>query len=186
LGDARFYAFYPATPYFGDRQMNAPKNMLHKDSQCRGFSFVEVMVAVTIIAIVALGTLNFQYQSVKQSRSAEAQTAAAHLGQLLLEDWKSTFGDPGYDATSLGLGFVAPVAPETGDYKITLNNQTFYLQKAEQLAPVSSGGSNPDPVAGITLEQLSVTVTWRKDGGTGAVSGTDPTLTFTTFVRRDS
>jgi len=143
------------------------------------------MVSVAIIIIVALGTLSFQYQSVKLNRSAEAQVTAAYLGQLLLEDWKSTFGDSGYDATSLGLGFVAPTAPETGDYKITLDNQTFYLQKNQQLAPVSSG-SNPDTVAGITLQQLSVTVSWRKDYSSGAVSSSDPILTFTTFVRRDS
>jgi hypothetical protein len=56
---------------------------------------------------------------------------------------------------------------------------------AQQLAPVGSG-TNPDNVAGVTLQQLSVTVSWRKDYGNGAVSGSDPTLTFTTFVRRDS
>jgi len=73
----------------------------------------------------------------------------------------------------------------TGNYKITLDYQTFYIQLAQQLAPVTSG-SNPDPVAGVTLQQLSITVSWRKDFGNGTVSGSDPTLTFTTFVRRDS
>jgi hypothetical protein len=141
------------------------------------------MVSIAIIVIVALGTLSFQYHNVKHSRSAEAQVTAAYLGQLLLEDWKSTFGDAGYDATSLGLGFIAPVLPETGDYKITLDNQTFYLQKAQELVNIPN---NPDPVAGITLQQLSVTVSWRRDYGNGAVSSSDPTLTFTTFVRRDS
>jgi type II secretory pathway pseudopilin PulG len=141
------------------------------------------MVAVAIVVIVALGTLSFQYQSVKHSRSAEAQVTATRIGQLLLEDWKSTFGDAGYDATSLGLGFVAPAFPETGDYKITLDNQTFYLQKTQQEVDIPN---NPDPVAGITLQQLRVKVSWRKDYGNGAVSGSDPTLTFTTFVRRDS
>jgi prepilin-type N-terminal cleavage/methylation domain-containing protein len=163
--------------------MNTMTYTSRKKSQRDGFTLVEVMVSVAIIVIVALGTLSFQYQSVKHSRSAEAQVTAARLGQLLLEDWKSTFGDSGYDATSLGLGFVAPTAPETGDYKITLDNQTFYLQRAQQLVPIAN---NPDPVAGITLQQLSVTVRWRKDGGNGAVSASDPTLTFTTFVRRDS
>ncbi len=165
--------------------MNTLTYTSRKKSRRDGFTLVEVMVSVAIIVIVALGTLSFQYQSVKHSRASEAQTTATRLGQLLLEDWKSTFGDSGYDATSLGLGFVAPPFPETGDYKITLDNQTFYIQLAQQLAPVSSG-SNPDTVAGITLQQLSVTVRWRKDYSNGAVSGSDPTLTFTTFVRRDS
>jgi prepilin-type N-terminal cleavage/methylation domain-containing protein len=165
--------------------MNTLTYTSRKISRCGGFTLVEVMVSVAIIVIVALGTLSYQYQTVKHSRSAEAEVTAAYLGQLLLEDWKSTFGDVGYDATSLGLGFVVPIFPETGNYKITLDNQTFYLQKNQQLAPVTSG-SNPDPVAGITLQQLSITVRWRRDGGNGAVSASDPSLTFTTFVRRDS
>jgi prepilin-type N-terminal cleavage/methylation domain-containing protein len=154
-----------------------------KKSRRDGFTLVEVMVSVAIIIIVALGTLSFQYQSVKHDRSAEAQVTATRLGQLLLEDWKSTFGDAGYDATSLGLGFTVPIPPATGDYKITLDNQTFYLQKNQQLVNIPN---NPDPVAGITLQQLSVTVRWRKDYGNGAVTGSDPTLTFITFVRRDT
>jgi len=143
------------------------------------------MVSVAIIVIVALGTLSFQYYSVKHNRSSEAQVAAARLGQLLLEDWKSTGGDSDYDPNTLGLGFAPTTSPETAGYKITLDYQTFYIQMAQELAPVSSG-SNPDTVAGITLQQLSVTVSWRKDYGSGAVGSSDPTLTFTTFVRRDS
>jgi len=173
----------PATPYFLGQIMNTLTYTSRKKSRRDGFTIVEVMMSVTIITIVALGTLSFQYYSVKDSRTSEAQVTATRLGQLLLEDWKSTFGDAGYDATSLGMGFVAPIPPETGDYKITLDNQTFYLQKTQQEVDIPN---NPDLVAGITLQELSVTVSWRRDYGNGAVSSSDPTLTFTTFVRRDS
>ena len=163
--------------------MNTLTYTSRKKSQRDGFTLVEMMISAAIIIIVALGTLSFQYQNVKNSRISEAQVTATRLGQMLLEDWKSTGGDPGYDATSLGLGFLAPTLPATGSYIITLDNQTFYIQMAQQLVPIAN---NPDPVAGVTLQQLSVTVSWRKDYGNGAVSSSDPTLTFTTFVRRDS
>ena len=136
-------------------------------------------MSVAIIIIVALGTLSFQYYSVKDSRTSEAQTTAARLAQLLLEDWKSTGGDDTYDATTLGLGFVTPTPPTVLNYVITLDNQTFYLNMAQQTI-------STDSVAGVTLQQLSVTVNWRKDYGSGAVGASDHTLTFTTFVRRDS
>jgi len=165
--------------------MNTLTYTSRNKSRRDGFTLVEVMVSVAIIIIVALGTLSFQYQSVKLNRSSEAQVTATRLSQLLLEDWKSTGGNPGYDATSLGLGFFDPTPPATGSYIITLDNQTFYIQMAQELAPVSSG-SNPDTVAGVTLQQLSVTVSWRKDYSSDAVGDSDPTLTFTTFVRRDS
>ncbi len=135
------------------------------------------MLAMAIVIIVALGTLSFQYQGVQHSRAAEAQIAAARIGQLLLEDWKSTGGDPTYDPNTLGLGFT-PVT--TGNYTITLDYQTFYIQ-LQLPPPVIS----TDTVAGVTLQQLSVTVSWRKDYAAGAVGSSDPTLTFTTYVRRD-
>ncbi|MGD0595999.1 MAG: prepilin-type N-terminal cleavage/methylation domain-containing protein [Sedimentisphaerales bacterium] len=163
--------------------MNTLTYTSRKKSQRDGLTIVEVMASVAIITIVALGTLSFQYYSVKNSRTSEAQVTATRLGQLLLEDWKSTGGDPTYDANALGLGFVASTPPATGSYNITLDNQTFYIQMAQQLVPIAN---NPDPVAGVTLQELSVTVSWRKDFGNGTVSDSDPTLTFTTFVRRDS
>jgi prepilin-type N-terminal cleavage/methylation domain-containing protein len=159
--------------------MNTLTYTSRKKSQRDGFTLVEVMMSAAIIIIVALGTLSFQYYSVKDSRTSEAQVTAARLCQLLLEDWKSTGGDSDYDATSLGLGFLTPTPPTALHYIITLDNQTFYLSMAQQ--PIST-----DTVAGVTLQELSVTVKWRKDYGIGAVSGSDHTLTFTTFVRRDS
>ncbi len=159
--------------------MNTLTYSSRKKSQRYGFTLVEVMMSVAIIIIVALGTLSFQYYSVKDSRTSEAQTTATRLAQLLLEDWKSTGGDPLYDATTLGLGFLTPTPPTALNYIITLDNQTFHLSMAQQ--PIST-----DTVAGVTLQELSVTVSWRKDYGNGAVSGSDHTLTFTTFVRRDS
>ncbi len=147
--------------------MNTLINSSRKNSRLHGFTIVEVMVSMAILIIVALGTLFFQYNGARPARHAEAQTAAARIGQLLLEDWKSIGGASNYDPNTLGLGFTTLVT--SASYKITLDYQTFYIQLAQQLAPVSSG-SNPDPVAGVTLQQLSVTVSWRKDYAPGTVS----------------
>jgi uncharacterized protein (TIGR02598 family) len=160
---------------------NILKKTVRKVSQCRGFSLIEVMLSMSIVIIVALGTLSFQYQGVRHSRASEAQIAAARIGQLLLEDWKSSGGDTDYAPNSLGLGFTYVSA---NNYTISLDYQTFHIQLAQQLATVSSG-SNPDSVAGVTLQQLTITVSWRKDFGTGTLSSTDPSLVFTTYVRRD-
>lgn len=174
--------YTPDTASFLGRPMNTMINNSRKNSRLHGFTIVEVMVAMAIVIVVAMGTLSFQYNNVRQSRISEAQIAAARIGQLLLEDWKSTGGDTNYDPNTLGLGFVTIITSTS--YQIPLDNQTFYIQLAQQLAPVTSG-SNPDTVAGVTLQQLSITISWRKDFGTGTVSSSDPTLTFTTFVRRD-
>jgi Tfp pilus assembly protein PilV len=139
---------------------------------------VEVMISVAVTIIIALGTLGYQYYSVRHDRSAQAQFTATRIGQLILEDWKSTGGDPAYDPTSLGLGFLSPSPGESGTCVLTLDNQTFYVE-------LIRSDIEQDTVAGITLCQIRVTVRWRKNYGPGALSAADPTVTLTTYVRRD-
>ena len=136
------------------------------------------MVSVVITVVLSLGTLCYQYQGVLHSRTAQAQVTATRVAQLLLEDWKSTGGDPDYDPESLGLGFTAPLSGEYGDCKITLDDQTFYIQ-------LGRNDIDHDNVAGVTLREISVTVKWRKDFTQGAVGSSDPTICLTTYVRRD-
>jgi Tfp pilus assembly protein PilV len=143
-----------------------------------GFTIVEAMIAATVTVIVALGTLCYQYHGVKQSRASQAQLVATRIGQLVLEDWKSTGGDPDYDSTELGLGFVDTTGSETGTCKITLDNQSFYLS-------LQQNNIDQDTVAGVKLCQIRVTVKWRVDYASGATSGSDPEINLTTYVRRD-
>ncbi len=153
-------------------------NREHSTFHNRGFTLTEVMASVAIIVVVALGTMGYQYHNVKFSRASKAQITGTRIGQLLLEDWKSTGGDPTYDPTSLGLGFATTLFGESGDYVITLDNQAFYIQ-------LQQNDIDQDTVAGVTLRQVRVIVRWRKDYVRGAVSAGDPEVSLTTYVRRD-
>lgn len=143
-----------------------------------GFTLPEVMMSAAIITIIALGTLSYQYLGVEHSRIAEAEIAATRVSQLLLEDWKSTGGDAYYDPTELNLGLVTTSYPELGGYRITLDNQTFYMQ-------LTQSDIATDPVAGVTLRQIRVAVKWRKDYAQGPVDSNDHEIDLTTYVRRD-
>jgi Tfp pilus assembly protein PilV len=143
-----------------------------------GFTLVEAMVAASVTVIVALGTLGYQYYSVKHSRASQAQIMATRIGQLLLEDWKSTSADDAYDPTTLGLGFLSPEPGEGGQYLITLENQTFYVQLIRSDVAY-------DPVANVTLRQVNVTVQWRTDYSRGPITVDDPAISLTTYVRCD-
>jgi len=145
----------------------------------RGFTLIEVAVAVAITTVIALGTLCYQYQGVKHSKAAQAQIAATRIGQLVIEDWKSTGGDPDYDPASLDLGFGEPSTGEPGDYLITMDDQTFFVTTQRSMV-------EEDTVAGVQLWQIRVTVQWNKDFGHGVVSADDPQIFLTTYVRRDA
>ena len=148
----------------------------------KGFTLVEVMLAASITVILAMGALGYQYCSVAHSRSSEAEITATHIAQLLVEDWKSTNGDTAYDPTGLGLGFLATAPGDFGQYLITVDTKTFYAQLTQQLVPIAN---NPDTVAGVTLNQLTVTVRWRTDCSRGATTIDDPTLSLITYIRCD-
>ena len=139
---------------------------------------MEVMVAVALTCVIALGTLDYRYLNVKHSRIADAQLFAVRIGQLVLEDWKSNSGDTDYNPESLNLGFAAPLPGEYGNYVITLGNIPFFVFL--QVSDVET-----DATAGVALRQMSVTVEWRNDLARGAIRSCDPSLTFTTYVRRD-
>jgi prepilin-type N-terminal cleavage/methylation domain-containing protein len=143
-----------------------------------GFSIIEVMLAVSLTCIIALGTLGYQYLTVKHGRATDAQFMASRIAQLLLEDWKGESGDTDYNPESLRLGFDAPDTGEYGSYIIVLGNIPFYIDMESQ-------DVDSDAAAGVTLRQIAVTVKWRHDYTRGAIRATDPMLTFTTYVRRD-
>jgi hypothetical protein len=66
---------------------------------------IEAMIAMTVLAIAALGVLSYQYRAAAHARIAHAQITGMRTAQLLLEDWKSTGGSEEYDVATLGLGF---------------------------------------------------------------------------------
>jgi prepilin-type N-terminal cleavage/methylation domain-containing protein len=143
-----------------------------------GFSLIEVMLAVSLTCVIALGALNYKYLSIKHSRATDAQLMAYRIAQLLIEDWKSTGGSADYDPVSLQLGFEAPTGKSDGNYNITLGNVPFFIN-------IQQSDVETDNVAGVTLRQLTVTVKWRHDLISGAVKNYDPEITFNTYVRRE-
>ncbi|MBA7623387.1 hypothetical protein ES703_30782 [subsurface metagenome] len=76
------------------------KNMLQKRkvSNRAGVLLIEAMVAISIIAIVAIGAGAYRYYSTLDARKADVQVTAARFGWALLQGWKGNGGYSGYSA----------------------------------------------------------------------------------------
>jgi prepilin-type N-terminal cleavage/methylation domain-containing protein len=144
----------------------------------RAMTLVEIMVAVAIIVVAALGTLCYEYLCVDQVHFARAQLAATRVGQLLLEDWKSTGGSPNYNPQDLQMGFTLPPELPAGTFMTVIDDLPLYITMDSDT--VSEAG----PFVG-ELSKISVVVRWRSDFGQGALSDDDPSIVLTTYVRRD-
>lgn len=149
-------------------------NLKSKNS---GFTLIETLAAMTILAIAALGTLGYQYHSTQLSRTSVLEMAATRTAQLLLEDWKSKGGQADYDPRSLNIGFVKDTKLKI--YRITIDDLPVF-------AKLYYSDVANDTLSGVTLRQISVVVRWRKDFSDIMPVYDDPHLTLTTFVRLDA
>jgi hypothetical protein len=141
-------------------------------------TLVEVMLAVSVIVIAALGTLCYEYLCVDHVRTARAQLAATRVGQLLIEDWKSTGGAENYNPESLQMGFVLPAEVPPGQFMTTIDGLPLHINMSMRNVAV-------DEEAGVTLREISVMVRWKKDFSNNAPGDDDPRINLTTYVRRD-
>jgi prepilin-type N-terminal cleavage/methylation domain-containing protein len=143
-------------------------------SRNRGATLVELVIAITILSIVSVGCLGYQYFSTRMAIRANAELTATRTARLVLDNWKKTGGDENFDPTSLNVGFQT----SGNSYLITTNQLPITVSLQWQDVEY-------DAVAAVTLRQIQVTVRWRSDYQAGAIRGNDPSYVMTTYVRRD-
>ncbi|MFA5424160.1 MAG: prepilin-type N-terminal cleavage/methylation domain-containing protein [Phycisphaerae bacterium] len=148
----------------------------HRKKYGQGVTLIEALVAMAILAIAALGALNYQFYSAKHAHIARLEMTATRTAQLLLEDWKSNGGSENYDPTSLGIGIVDD--DESNYYRIEVDNLPMYIRLVHR-------DVDEDQVAGVTLREITVICRWRADFSDEAPQVSDPHLTFTTYCRLD-
>ncbi|MEN6426403.1 MAG: hypothetical protein ABFE13_13665 [Phycisphaerales bacterium] len=164
----------------------------------RGFSLVEQVVAGVVLAIAALGALQYEAFAAGQARIARVQTAAARAAQLLIEDWKSTAGSDQYDPSTLGLGFSHAGAAPTDFTTATglgamLNGAVYGTTVCDMpiLAALLYVDVEQDTVAKTTLRQLAVVARYGQ-AGSGGVTVPEPRfaelppIILVTYVRLDA
>ncbi len=145
----------------------------------RGMTLIEVLVAVAIIIVAALGTMCYQYLCIDHVRHARAMLTATRVGQLLIEDWKSEGGSPDYNPEDLQMGFNLPDDLPTNCVTVV---DGLPLHISMTRADVTPGGNN---FAGTRLSEISVVVGWRKNFASGALEDDDPRVALITYVRQD-
>jgi prepilin-type N-terminal cleavage/methylation domain-containing protein len=150
----------------------------HLRNARNGFTLAEVSLAVAIIVIAALGALCYEYLSIDHVRIARAELAATRVGQLLIEDWKSTGGNPDYTPEDLNMGFALPPNAEAGQFMTTIDGLHLFIT-------MDSDNKESDDFAGTILREIDVTVKWRHDFSNGIPTDRDPAVVLSTYVRPD-
>jgi Tfp pilus assembly protein PilE len=182
-----------------DHEPGANRARVDRGRYAPGLTLVEVMMAAIILVVAAMGTLRCQYYAATHGRIARAQTVAARIAQLLLEDWKSTGGSTEYDPTGLDLGFSEPRTIPSGfttaeGLGSALNNAVYAitLDKAPILVMLKYSDVVRDGHAEATLRQLSVVIRFGGTDGKSDQHDADnrladmPPMTLVTYTRIDA
>ncbi|MBN1796422.1 MAG: hypothetical protein JW804_07100 [Sedimentisphaerales bacterium] len=158
-----------------------PKSNLK--SRCvKGFSIVEAMIAVLVVAIAILGTMSLRYQSTLDYRRAEVGVSGSRLALMLVETWRGSAGSDTFDPVatfSTDLTIEADDGPDEpsgfillGKYKIELNNVNYFVT-------LSYKDINSD------LRALNSNVTWEQRGTEETeVEDTDKSFALTIYVEK--
>jgi hypothetical protein len=137
-----------------------------------------VSLAIAVIVIAALGALCYEYLCIDHVRIARAELAATRVGQLLIEDWKSTGGNPDYTPEDLNMGFALPPDADTGQFMTTIDGLRLFIT-------MDSDNKESDDFAGTILREIDVTVKWNHDFSNGIPTDRDPAVVLSTYVRPD-
>jgi len=147
-----------------------------------GFTLVEVMAAMAILAIAVLGASAFRYHAALSARKADLQTTAARTALLLCESWRGTSDPNTFDPIQLATSdpnsalaietiYEGPAVPADftplGIYRITIDGVNYYAVLSWK--DISQG-----------LRALNVVVAWDPRGSQSELP--DKLFKLTTYI----
>lgn len=135
----------------------------------KGFTLIELMIALAIVAIVAAIAYPSYQGSVRKSRRADARAVLLEAAQFMERRYTENLqngysGTTSIDLTNAGLGRSPKEGgPPGGYYAIALNpdppgQNTFILQATAQ----ATGGQNNDQCGGVVAATLELNQAGQK------------------------
>jgi len=128
-----------------------PRNDMHTSparSRVRGFTLIELMIAVAVVAILAAISMPAYQEYVRKSRRAQAKADLVELAQIL--ERHHTVQNTYAGAT---LPFSQSPREGTSQYTVSLSGTTNATSFTLQAVPTSGGAQAKDKCGTLTLDQ---------------------------------
>lgn len=133
----------------------------------RGFSLLEVLIALVVLAVGLLGLALLQTMNLRYTKSADQRTKAVNLAGAVLDSIRSNRSElNAYEITPADFdGVTAAGGCAFGDTLNASNNATRWIcEVKEALGPDASGSVS------INGSEVAVVVTWN-DGNLPSLTG---------------
>jgi hypothetical protein len=162
-----------------NKEMKLPKR------KSAGLTLVEILIAMTLIILVVIGSMSFRYRAVMDAREADARITAARVGSMLLNAWVARIGSASFDPVAefnpgipILVSTSGPAVPtgfiELNKYHIICDDVNYYSTLSHK--PTSSGQAGA----------LTITINWLNDYRVWSESAAKQSVELTTFVRSGS
>jgi type IV pilus modification protein PilV len=134
-----------------------------------GFSLIELLVAIVLIAVGALATMTMQQTAVKKNNLTDTRQTAAQLARQILETVRQTNYVSANLNTTSGSFITLSGATRPGLIQGTTNPSNIFTRqlKIDDNTPINN------------VKKIQVQVTWNQ-------SGMPQSLLLTTFKTRDN
>jgi type IV pilus assembly protein PilV len=160
-------------------------NKAHRN--CAGFSMIEVLVAVVILAVGILGVAGLQGTSLRNTHSAHLRSQATSIAQDMIERMRvnrdTALANANNYAVALGTAVAAPpvncAVADCTNAQLAAFDRSQWVQAINTL-PSGNGSVTINPVT----RSATVIVMWDNDrtGAAGTNCGGDPQVDLTCIV----
>jgi hypothetical protein len=150
-----------------------------KNKTRSGFSLVDVMISIVVLAVAVIGTTNYRYFASTEAKKGWMHITAARTALMLCENWRGVQGDETFDPiTSLGseIAITASNGPEKEADFILL--QTFRVEINDTYYYCTM--SYKDVQAG--LRALNVIMAWSPRDQKASNDETEKTFSLTVYA----
>jgi type IV pilus assembly protein PilE len=142
-------------------------------SAARGFSLIELIIAVAVLGIIAAVALPVFNDSIRKSRRSEAFAAlsAVQLAQERFRANNATFADnltAAQNASPAGLGQQSTTP--SGFYAITIGNATGLTYTATAAAVSGTSQASDGPCAALQVQMNNGNLTYWAGASAGSVT----------------
>ena len=164
--------------------LNLPRQKHPMSSCCAGFSLIEVLVSLTILALGLLGMTGLQNEALKHNQAAFTESQAQFLLMDMMERIRANAGSKGY---AIGFTEAAPAASMDCASTACSSAQMAAWDIVQWRALVEDSAYLPQGEGAIDYDALSSTYTlsirydWSQLGGEG-ISGGKRTVTLTSRI----
>ncbi|HDZ84494.1 MAG TPA: prepilin-type N-terminal cleavage/methylation domain-containing protein [Nitrospirae bacterium] len=142
-------------------------------SSCKGFTLIEVLVSVTILAIGLLGVAMMQVSSISGNTFSREMAVATELGQDLIEKLNSSTYTSLVEDPALLAGTHPTTVDVTNGWAVGAGSANITDERGQTVGPLlyTRTWTVTDPAAGTfgvgtNIKTITVTVTWNDNIGT--------------------